>query len=119
MMRLDKNPQLPFHGDFKAVISANKNFLQENKNSEEYQGFRGFIHDTEMNTTEDKITQAREDRVKNQSKNWCQFPAGILSALHVAWGSQSLMSLKRNIKHLNLVFPEWFFTDSKTGDLKT
>jgi len=29
------------------------------------------------------------------------------------------MSLKRNIKHINLVFPEWFFLDPKTGDLKT
>jgi spore germination protein YaaH len=29
------------------------------------------------------------------------------------------MSLRRNIRHLNLVFPEWFFIDSKTGDLKT
>ena len=119
MMKLDKNPQLPFHEDFKAVIPANKTFLQENKISEEYQGFRGFIHDKAMNTTEDKITQAREDRVKNQSKNWCQLPAGIRSALYLAWGSQSLMSLKRNIKHLNLVFREWFFIDPKTGDLKT
>ncbi|MFN3019493.1 hypothetical protein ACK1KB_00700 [Chryseobacterium sp. TY3] len=58
MMRLDKNPQLPFHEDFKAVIPANKTFFQENKISKEYHGFRGFIPDKEMNTTEDKITQA-------------------------------------------------------------
>jgi hypothetical protein len=29
------------------------------------------------------------------------------------------MSLRRNVKNLNLVFPEWFFIDPKTGDLKT
>jgi len=119
MMKLDKNPQLPFHEDFKAVISANKPFLQENKISKEYQGFRSFIHAKGMKTNEEKITKAREDRVKNQSKNWYQFPAGIRSAFYVAWDPQSLMSLKRNIKNLNLVFPEWFFIDAKTGDLKT
>ncbi|SKB87707.1 poly-beta-1,6 N-acetyl-D-glucosamine synthase [Soonwooa buanensis] len=119
MMKLDKNPQLPFREDFKAVISANKPFLQENKISKEYQGFRSFIHAKGMKTNEEKITKAREDRVKNQSKNWYQFPAGIRSAFYVAWDPQSLMSLKRNIKNLNLVFPEWFFIDAKTGDLKT
>ncbi|WP_199897972.1 hypothetical protein, partial [Flavobacterium sp. B17] len=63
--------------------------------------------------------KARADRLKNPNRNWEQFPGGIRSAFYVAWDPQSLMSLKRNIKHINLVFPEWFFLDPKTGELKT
>nr|WP_279324405.1 polysaccharide deacetylase family protein [Chryseobacterium pyrolae] len=72
-----------------------------------------------MHTSLAKIQQARAERLKNQNRNWSQFPGGIRSAFYVAWDPQSLMSLKRNIRHINLVFPEWFFLDPKTGDLKT
>lgn len=119
MMLLNRNPNLPFKEDYKAVITASKPYLQENMISKEYKGFRSFIHEKNMQSIESKIKKAREDRYNNQSKNWYQFPSGIRSAFYVAWDPQSLMSLKRNIKHVNLVFPEWFFLDPKTGDLKT
>ena len=117
-MSLDRNPDLPFHEDYKAVITASKPYLQENKISKEYQGFRSFIHSKKMETNEEKIARARAERLKKQSKSWNMFPAGIRSAFYVAWDPQSLMSLRRNIKNLNLVFPEWFFIDPKTGNLK-
>ncbi len=119
MMNLDRNPKLPFKEDYKAVITADKPYLQENKISKEYQGFRSFIHAKKMHSIEEKVEKARAERLRNQSKNWYQFPSGIRSAFYVAWDPQSLMSLRRNIKNLNLVFPEWFFIDPKTGDLKT
>ncbi len=119
MMKMDRNPKLPFREDYKAVITANKPYLQENKISKEYKGFRSFIHTKKMHTIEEEVERSRVERVKNQSKNWNQFPAGIRSAFYVAWDPQSLMSLRRNIKNLNLVFAEWFFIDPKTGDLKT
>lgn len=43
MMTLDRSPKIPFKEDYKAVITANKPYLQENKISKEYKGFRSFI----------------------------------------------------------------------------
>lgn len=119
MMTLDRSPKIPFKEDYKAVITANKPYLQENKISKEYKGFRSFISEKTIHTSLDKIEKARAERYQNQNRNWAQFPGGIRSAFYVAWDPQSLMSLKRNIRHVNLVFPEWFFLDPKTGDLKT
>lgn len=119
MMTLDRSPKIPFKEDYKAVITADKPYLQENKISKEYKGFRSFISEKTIHTNLDKIQKARAERYKNQNRNWAQFPGGIRSAFYVAWDPQSLMSLKRNIRHVNLVFPEWFFLDPKTGDLKT
>ncbi|MBT2620508.1 polysaccharide deacetylase family protein [Chryseobacterium sp. ISL-6] len=119
MMKLDKSPKIPFHEDYKTIITAGKPYLQENRISKEYKGFRSFISEKTIHTSLSKIEKAKAERLKNQNKNWSQFPGGIRSAFYVAWDPQSLMSLKRNIKHINLVFPEWFFLDPKTGDLKT
>ncbi|KMQ60189.1 glycosyl transferase family 2 [Chryseobacterium angstadtii] len=119
MMKLDKSPKIPFKEDYKAVITASKPYLQENKISKEYKGFRSFISEKNIHTNLAKIQVARAERLKNQNSSWSRFPGGIRSAFYVAWDPQSLMSLKRNIRHINLVFPEWFFLDPKTGDLKT
>jgi cellulose synthase/poly-beta-1,6-N-acetylglucosamine synthase-like glycosyltransferase/spore germination protein YaaH/peptidoglycan/xylan/chitin deacetylase (PgdA/CDA1 family) len=118
MMKFDKIPKIPFKKDYQSVITANKPFLQENKLSKEYKGFRKFI--AEKQAKEDHDKQIAENIFYSKfSHDWNAFPAGIRSAFYVAWDPQSLMSLRRNIKHLNLVFPEWFFIDPKTGDLKT
>jgi cellulose synthase/poly-beta-1,6-N-acetylglucosamine synthase-like glycosyltransferase/spore germination protein YaaH/peptidoglycan/xylan/chitin deacetylase (PgdA/CDA1 family) len=119
MMKFDRNPKIPFKEDYKAVITASKPYLQENKISKEYKGFRSFISEKNIHTNLAKIEKAKADRLKHQNRDWAQFPGGIRSAFYVAWDPQSLMSLKRNIKHINLVFPEWFFVDPKNGDLKT
>ena len=119
MMKFGRSPKIPFKEDYKAVITASKPYLQENKISKEYKGFRSFISEKTIHTNLAKINRARAERLKNQNRNWSQFPGGIRSAFYVAWDPQSLMSLKRNIRHINLVFPEWFFLDPKTGDLKT
>ena len=39
MMTLDRSPKIPFKEDYKAVITANKPYLQENKISKEYKRF--------------------------------------------------------------------------------
>nr|WP_302850473.1 polysaccharide deacetylase family protein [Chryseobacterium sp. SSA4.19] len=118
-MKFDRSPKIPFKEDYKAVITASKPYLQENKISKEYKGFRNFISEKAIHTNLAKIEKAKAERLKNQNRDWAQFPGGIRSAFYVAWDPQSLMSLKRNIKHINLVFPEWFFIDPKSGDLKT
>jgi len=119
MMKLDRSPKIPFKEDYKAVITASRPYLQENKISKEYKGFRSFISEKNIHTNLAKIEKAKEERFKNQNRNWAQFPGGIRSAFYVAWDPQSLMSLKRNIRHTNLVFPEWFFLDPESGALKT
>lgn len=119
MMKLDRSPKIPFKEDYKAVITANRPYLQENKISKEYKGFRNFISEKTMHTNLAKISRAKAERFRNQNRDWARFPGGIRSAFYVAWDPQSLMSLKRNIRHVNLVFPEWFFLDPKTGALKT
>lgn len=119
MMKLDRSPKIPFKEDYKAVITASRPYLQENKISKEYKGFRSFISEKTMHTNLAKISRAKAERFRNQNRDWARFPGGIRSAFYVAWDPQSLMSLKRNIRHVNLVFPEWFFLDPGTGALKT
>ena len=43
----------------------------------------------------------------------------VRAAFYVDWDPQSLFSLQKNIKNLNMVIPEWFFIDPKTESLKT
>jgi hypothetical protein len=38
MMKWDRSPKIPFKEDYKAVITASKPYLQENRISKEYKG---------------------------------------------------------------------------------
>ncbi|MGL6127809.1 MAG: hypothetical protein ACRC05_11935, partial [Chryseobacterium artocarpi] len=69
MMILDKNPRIPFKEDYKAIITANKPYLQENKISKEYQGFRSFISEKSIHTNLAKVEKARAERYKSQNRN--------------------------------------------------
>lgn len=130
MLIIDKVPAIPYRQSYKNIMTANKPYLQETKISKEYKGFRNFIKEKEIHQNYSKEREdanlrrkLREDenlkpvyeRMKN---NWQKFPAGIRSAFYVAWDPQSLFSLKRNIKHLNLIIPEWFFIDPKGDSVK-
>ncbi|HUN04334.1 MAG TPA: glycosyl hydrolase family 18 protein, partial [Niabella sp.] len=132
MLFIEKNPRLPFNRNYRSIISASKPYLQENKLSKEYRGFRDFIKDKKIYTNYAREKQNRNKQffyskslLKNNSlnnftnKSWQQFPAGIRSAFYVAWDPQSLFSLKRNIANLNLVIPEWFFIDPKADTVRT
>lgn len=44
---------------------------------------------------------------------------GIRAAWYVNWDKRSLLSLKRNISHINLLMGEWLFINPKTGALNT
>ena len=131
MLIIDKSPNLPFKQDYKSVITASRPFMQETRLSKEYKGFRKYIADKKLHTNYEKEKRDRIDRQKKNSAgmlnadiditidSWNRFPAGIRSAFYVAWDPQSFFSLKRNIKNLNLIMPEWFFIDPKTDQLKT
>lgn len=127
---IDHVPNLPFKQDYKSVVTASKPFLQENKISRKYKGFRSFIKEKKFhsNYAQEKTAklkkykqfQGKEEWVTDKYINsWDRFPAGIRSAFYVAWDPQSYFSLKRNIRYLNLIIPEWFFIDPQTDQLKT
>jgi len=131
MLIIDKSPSLPFRHDYRSVVTASKPFMQESKLSKEYKGFRDYISDKKFHSNYEKEkleAQARYKKFetnfndKNSNKilnSWDMFPAGLRSAFYVAWDPQSFFSLKRNIRNLNLIIPEWFFIDPKTDELKT
>ncbi|WP_321436612.1 polysaccharide deacetylase family protein [uncultured Bacteroides sp.] len=130
MLIIDRSPSLPFRQDYRSVVTASKPFMQETKLSKEYKGFRNYIQDKKWHTNYEKEKEAslkrygrfqgKNDSNKNKCiESWNKFPAGIRSAFYVAWDPQSYFSLKRNIRNLNLIMPEWFFIDPKTDELKT
>ncbi|WP_321424216.1 polysaccharide deacetylase family protein [uncultured Bacteroides sp.] len=131
MLFIDKSPSLPFRQDYRSVVTASKPFMQETKLSKEYKGFREYISDKKWHTNYEKENEAslkryrkfqsnkNEPNVVKSIETWNKFPAGIRSAFYVAWDPQSYFSLKRNIRNLNLIMPEWFFIDPKTDELKT
>ncbi len=128
---IDKNPPLPVSPDYKGVMTASKPFTQENKIAKEYKGFRDLIHAKKAHYDYEKMHDASVDRHNNINKSimnsvdknnfsmWQHIPSGIRSAFYVSWDPQSYASLKRNIKDLNLVMPEWFFIDPVTYRVKT
>lgn len=127
MLLIDKTPAMPYKQNYRNIVSANKPFLQETKISKEYKGFRSFIHEKDFHQNYAKVKEENKlqrKQLENENlkpvnerinKDWNQFPSGIRSAFYVAWDPQSLISLKSNIKNLNLIIPEWFFVDPK-GD---
>jgi len=128
MLIINHIPSIPFRQDYKSVITANKPFLEESKISKRYKGFRTFIHEKKLHTDYEKEKAEYVRRHKHLQpekfrikciENWKKFPAGIRSAFYVAWDPQSYYSLKRNIRKLNLIIPEWFFIDPASDNLKT
>jgi len=131
MLIIDRSPSIPYRQDYESVITASKPFLQETKLSKEYKGFRHFIKEKEFHRN---YEHEKKELIKNKKKieefskqsnaykiqnEWQRFPAGLRAAFYVAWDPQSLFSLRRNINNLNLIVPEWFFVDPKTGSVKT
>jgi len=132
MLFIDRSPSLPFKEDYRSVVTASKPYWQENKLSKQYRGYRDAIKDLKFHTNYEKekrdqlLKRSRRtsapmisDSIKSVIQTWKKFPAGLRSAFYVAWDPQSLFSLKRNIKNLNLVIPEWFFIDPVADTVKT
>lgn len=70
-----------------------------------YKGFDAFLRKKE------KI-----EKLKKQTA--VKVTSQVRAAFYVDWDPQSLFSLEKNVKKLNMVIPEWFFIDPKT-DLLT
>ena len=128
---IDKNPPISLQPDYKSAVMASKPFMQESKLSREYKGFRDHIHVKKAHSDYEKVRKERVKRDSLRNRNlvekvlnkdfamWQGIPAGIRAAFYVAWDPQSFYSLKRNIKNINLVMPEWIFIDPKTYGIHT
>lgn len=125
MFIIDRIPNMPFKQDYRSVVTAQKPFLKNNSIAREYKGFRDFFKEKKAhNNYAAEAAKLRRFEGKGDSvtqkyiADWSSKTAGIRSAYYVSWDPQSFLSLKRNIKHLNLVVPEWFFINPKTDKLE-
>ncbi len=125
MFIIDGIPNMPFKQDYRSVVTAQKPYLKDNRISREYKGFRGFFLEKKAHSNYAKEA-AKQFRFSGNGDSvttkyiadWSSKTAGIRSAYYVSWDPQSFLSLKRNIKKLNLVIPEWFFINPKTDKLE-
>ena len=128
MFIIDRIPNVPFRQDYRSAMTASKPFLQETKYSREYKGFRKFIFEKKQhsNYAEEKMKKLRRLRrfdnsdslLEKNMNSWTDFSAGIRAGFYVSWDPKSFNSLRRNIRNLNLVMPEWMFLDPKTDGIK-
>ena len=126
MFALEESPQMPFRHDYRSVVSAGKPFLKDNKTSKEYKSFRDFFHEQRMHSNDAHIVAKRHRFVGKANSltqkyiaEWTDSRMGIRSAWYVNWDKRAYLSLKNNIKHLNMVLPEWFFINLNTDQLES
>ena len=104
----DKKNQLP--GLSKIGYSKNDKpsdaHLLTKKEEKKYHGFDAFLKMKKQNA----LLAAAEKKKEVSSR--------IRAAFFVDWDPQAMFSLRTHITELNMVMPEWFFIDPKTGTLK-
>jgi cellulose synthase/poly-beta-1,6-N-acetylglucosamine synthase-like glycosyltransferase/spore germination protein YaaH/peptidoglycan/xylan/chitin deacetylase (PgdA/CDA1 family) len=103
-------PSLPLltnvYNEVKTLSNPSVPVSFDKQELKKYKGFNAFLREKDKN---DKLKNSEEPIHKDQ----------IRAAFYVDWDPQSLFSLQKNIKKLNMVIPEWFFIDPKTELLKT
>ncbi|RXK80781.1 polysaccharide deacetylase family protein [Filimonas effusa] len=110
-------PQLKDRSEaMKKALQNNQVLYRESKLAKEYRGFRSYIKKQWMKGH----GCGQHGPVLNLSNsNLFSDSLGIRAAFYVAWDAQSYFSLKRNISHVNLIIPEWFFIDPNADTLTT
>ena len=123
-------PDLPHMAsiqDKQALLDTNSSWLaSKSKLLKQYSGFRKFINEKEAYKA-GGYPIPRRFRKKNgiivqadsSFYSFKKFTTGIRASFYVDWDPQSLFSLRQNISHLNVIFPEWFFIDPNTDTLTT
>ena len=125
MFALEGSPQMPFRHDYRSVVSASEPLLKDNKRAEVYKSFRDFFKEQKMHSNYAKVA-ARQRRFVGHTdkvtqkyiKEWTDPRMGIRSAWYVNWDKHAYISLKNNLKHLNMVLPEWYFINPKTDRIE-
>lgn len=112
---LMKNPEIPLEGKaIKRVLTEDQPEYRASELGKKYRGFRKLI--------EDKWARGQGTGQNNTVLDLSRSPlfndsVGIRAAFYVAWDAQSFFSLRKNIKKINLVLPEWFFIDPNADTL--
>ena len=125
MFALEHSPGGTFPHDYRAVLSAQKPFMKENRYSQLYKTFRDAFSEKKMHSNYAAAYSAKH-RFVGKSDNvtmkymseWRNPKMGIRSAWYVNWDARSFLSLKQNMRNLNLVIPEWLFINPKTDRLE-
>lgn len=125
MFIVEKMPNMPLKQDYRSAVTAAHPYMKNNKIAKEYKGFRAFFTEEKahVNYAQDVAKKKRFTgkgiTVKRKYiADWDSKAAGIRAAYYVSWDPQSFLSLKRNIKKINMVVPEWFFINPKTDRLE-
>jgi len=123
-------PSLPLFAaaqEKQALLDTSSGWLaNKSKIFKQYTGFRKFINEKEAYKA-GGYPVPRRFRKKNgivvqadsSFYSFKKFTTGIRAAFYVKWDKESLISLRQNISHINVVFPEWFFIDPNADTLVT
>jgi hypothetical protein len=118
-------PQFASAQEKQALLDTSSSWLaNKSKIFKQYTGFRKFINEKEAYKA-GGYPIPRRFRKRNgivvqadsSFYSFKKFTTGIRAAFYVSWDKESLASLRQNISHINVVFPEWFFIDPNADTL--
>ena len=125
MFAMEGSPNLPFRHDYRSAMTASKPFMKDNKAARSYKATRDKLLNARLhnNYMEDYRHDHRfighGDKVTQKFINeWDDPRIGVRAAWYVNWDSHSMTSLKWGMKHLNMIIPEWFFSNPSTDRLE-
>lgn len=125
MFALEGSPKMPLIREYRRALTAEKPLMRSNEMSKQYKTFRDFFKEKNMHN--DYTAEAmklhrfhvKADKATDRYlQEWDSPALGIRAAWYVNWDAHSFQSLKRNLKHLNMIIPEWFFINPKTDSLE-
>src|SRR5579871_6101397 len=119
-------PQFASTQEKQALLDTNSGLANKSKIFKQYAGFRKYINEKEAYKA-GGYPVPRRFRKRNgivvqadsSFYSFKKFTTGIRAAFYVNWDKESLASLRQNIAHMNVVFPEWFFLDPNADTLVT
>lgn len=96
-------PQLKSEGEaFKAILQPDSaKLMADSRLLQEYRGFRHSI----------RSANTARIRYSDSSGKLQQMACPVRAAFYVDWDAQAYTSLRENISRINMVLPEWLFTD--------
>ena len=125
MFALEGSPQMPFRHDYRNAVTAASPYTKDNKTAKLYKSFRDFFKEKKMHNNYAKATIKKQRFIgkadsltQKYFREWDDPRIGVRSAWYVNWDKHAYISLKNNIKHLNMVLPEWFFINPKTDKVE-
>ena len=125
MFALEGSPNMPFRHDYRGVMTASKPLMRDTKLTKAYRSLRdNFLEQRMHNTYQENYDRTHRfvghgtGLTQKYINEWNDPRLGVRAAWYVNWDAHSLRSLKQNMKHLNMVIPEWFFINPKTCRLE-